>query len=774
MSRFKRVFSSTGLALAAIFFTGCGSDASIGTFGTVYRAEYNLDTEDYREARQLAQAVLARHPRNKRALMVAGWSEFKLGNYRSALTVFQRAETIDRDDRAYGPQAGIAWSHFKLGDLDEAKAWFLKAKSKPRHFYETWDINDGLAWIAFTNNNFDRAEALFRFEEHPLQDGPHDMTGFWDFGAQKDTWVGRGLIALNRNQFAKAGKIFSEGVDRDPDYFRHYDGLARTALIEGRFEEALDYALEGADKVAFDEGLAFLIDAILQRINARQRSVEIFAGLIDGTPETAGYHAFLGRAQLKMERLKKAEASFLKAVEFDPDDDWAKSDLAKARLKMNEVVSEGWKRYFDGDYERALTIFVSKQRQGRKSGNPSAEAGRGWALLALGRFAEVKKAFEAALRIDPNFATAADGLKAAAKPHETLYDQAWTLAEAGKFKRAKRQFLRAAGQAPGPFQWKIEDGLAWLLLYQKKPGKADAAFRRVLKKYPGAYLSVKGLGFLALERGDYATAERHLFQSLSQEPGQVLTSYTLPSVGFLKAGKYKTARKLLELGDKAHADSPDIQFLLAKAYKGLNDPPKAAAKALLAATLAPVYIDPAFDDLALDPRMVRDAYMALAKGLYRAHDNAAAIKRINDFVRAGGTDPESIRLRGFALFRQGRYQEANKDLAYAIAQNPDGLPPVNEVLAVSTDDTPWKIVYDARSTLGWSNLRLGNARRATDWFRAVVKTHPMWIDALSGLGYSLLALGDRKAAVEYFQKALIQSPGYPDAWRGLGLARAAR
>lgn len=158
--------------------------------------------------------------------------------------------------------------------------------------------------------------------------------------------------------------------------------------------------------------------------------------------------------------------------------------------------------------------------------------------MSLGRNSEATQAFQEALRIDPNFDIAKEGAEALTQPHRTLYLQSWTLAEAGKFERAKRQFLRAREQAPARFQWKIDDGLAWLKLYQKDLENAEDAFRRILQKCPGAYLSRKGLGYVALERDDFSVAAQHIFTSVYQELEQVLTSYTVPAVRFLAAEQF--------------------------------------------------------------------------------------------------------------------------------------------------------------------------------------------------------------------------------------------
>jgi len=746
--------------VAVLPAAGCGTG---GTLNAV--AESRLAEQKYVEARRIARDVLSRRPEDKRALLIAAWSEYRLGNFRAAQEAFGRLQKLD-PRHVYAP-IGLGWTSFKLGDLNAAESHFLKAKALPAEYFEYWDIDDGLGWIAHARGNLDQAEAYFRYTPQP-----EIFNNNVDWGRQRDSLVGRGMVALSRNRLADARDLFAEGVKQDPGYFRPYDGLARSALLERRYEAALRHALAGLDRVRYDADLFLLLEAILEKLNAPERSARIYARLAERHPDVPAYRNGVGKSQLALGRLKEAEASYVASLKTDSGNPWAKEGLVLARARMNKFVGEGWIRYFEGDYEGALAAFRAKRSQAARAENPAAETGRGWALLALGRMPEARKAFAAAVRIDPHFAAARDGIEALAKPHLKLYEQAWALAEAGRFDRASRQFVRAGKHAPADFRWKIDDGQAWLAFYGKDLKKAERAFKDILRRSPNAYLSRKGLGYIALERGQYAQAKTHLLAALKRSPKQVLTSYTFPAVRLLAARQYKTARAILELGEKTYSESADIQFLLAKAYKGLKDHAKAAAKAVKSATLAPVYIHPAFDDIGLKPAAVRDAYLAMARGLFFAGDTEGTRKRVDAYFKAGGKDPEGFRLRGFVSFRQGRFREANTDLRKAASHEPEALAPITQVVPIPGTDRRWRIVYNARSTMAWSHLRLGNARRAAAEFREVLKTYPNWIDALTGLGYSLLSLGDRDGAIRSFRRALVISPAYPDAWQGLDLVKA--
>src|SRR4030067_914544 len=97
---------------------------------------------------------------------------------------------------------------------------------------------------------------------------------------------------------------------------------------------------------------------------------------------------------------------------------------------------------------------------------------------------------------------------------------------------------------------------------------AERAFRQVVAGTPEAYLSQKGLGFVALERGDWAGAGEGLMESLTRNPHPVLTSYTLPAKRLLEAKQYGEAKELLGLGERVYPYAADVRWLLAKALLG--------------------------------------------------------------------------------------------------------------------------------------------------------------------------------------------------------------
>ena len=103
-----------------------------------------------------------------------------------------------------------------------------------------------------------------------------------------------------------------------------------------------------------------------------------------------------------------------------------------------------------------------------------------------------------------------------------------------------------------------------------------------------------------------------------------------------KSGQWEKSKYILELGQRIYPYSADIQFLLAKAYKELKDVTTAETKLIIAASLAPAYIEPAMDKLGLSPKNLTGAYYAVAWNSYYRGAFKTADKRFKQYFDNGG------------------------------------------------------------------------------------------------------------------------------------------
>lgn len=369
-----------------------------------------------------------------------------------------------------------------------------------------------------------------------------------------------------------------------------------------------------------------------------------------------------------------------------------------------------------------------------------------------------------------------DGSTIATPASYSNYSNAWSFITSGRLDEAERMLRASRGSIPGWYEWLIDDGLGWIKFYRKDYEGARAAFTENVNRYPGAYLSRKGLGFVALEQKKYDEAFEFLKRSLRQNPYQVLPSYTVTALQFIEAGKHNFAKRILDVGEWVYPKSSDIKFLQARALVGLGDNERAAEYAVEAAFFKPAYIDPVFDDLGLPAKSVLEAYLSLGWGLMFIADNEGALRRFQQYLDNGGKNLNAIRGRGFALYRLGRYKEALADLELAAKSEPNLLQPVTEAIPgpKKDDDRTWEITYNATSTIAWARYFLKDFDGAKQQFMRVLEKYPDWIDARTGLGFSLLKKGDKRNASKEFRAALNHVPDYPYALNGLTLTGYSR
>ena len=200
----------------------------------------------------------------------------------------------------------------------------------------------------------------------------------------------------------------------------------------------------------------------------------------------------------------------------------------------------------------------------------------------------------------------------------------------------------------------------------------------------------------------------------------------------------------------------------------MKDNDKSAKKATIAASLAPAYIDPVYDELQIEPKKSLGAYYSMGWGTYFAKNNKQALKRFNQYLENGGKSKNAERGKAFALFRLGKDAEAKPILESLIKfEDEKKLLPITEVVPIPNTKNQWTVVYDSRSTLGWLHFRNKEFDKAAKYFNETIDKYPFLIDAITGMGYVKLEQNDKAGAKKYFQDALKLSPYYPDAKAGL-------
>lgn len=644
---------------------------------------------------------------------ILGWSQFMLDDYGAAEQSFRRLESQWPSD--FDAIFGQAWVAIKAGRYADAERFLGRAEGRAAG-WQAYMVLDAKAWLAMKKGDSAAAEKLF-LEESRSQSG----------SGKPDAHVGLGWLAFNRGDFDKAKTAFEAGVARDDKCFFCRDGLARIALIKSDAMEALKQTLAGIDVTSDNNGLNFLLPVVLAANNDAALSIRTYQNLLQKYPRSAAYRVGLGYSRLAAGNVADARNEFQAVLKAEPGNISAQGGLAALQIYKTEIVKDGWTAYYKGDLDEALKQFEAKKAEAAAKKNPSAEDGLGWTLLAQGKPAEARNAFRAAIGLDPEFFYSANGRIAAERAMLGTYMQAWGLLDIGRHDEAAALFAKAKAETPADLQWLIDDGLAWVAYYRKQYDAAEKAFTAILSANKDAYLSEMGLGWVALEKKDYSAANRRISQSLLKNPYQALNVYTVPAQKLVDAGQFRDARELLTQGERVYPYSADLQYLMARAKAGLNDDAGAGSSMTAAAQLAPLYIDPAFDKVRLGVNARQGALLALAWGLYYAGDPAAAVKRFEQYVTAGGTDVSAVTGRGWSLLAQKQLPEATT--AFQSAQQKGAG-------------------ADADAGLGWTSLNGEKFADAEKSFKAALKATPFHAAAQSGL-----------AALQYRKTTLVK-----DGW----------
>jgi len=570
-----------------------------------------------------------------------------------------------------------------------------------------------------------------------------------------------------RGAFKTADKRFKQYFDNGGKYYVAYNGNGLNKLYLKKYSDAEEQFKKAIEVRKTTKGLEKLeyLDA------------EAYSGL--------------GWSKYNQDKFDESKEYFDTALKKWPYYIKATSGLNTLQYRKRDIVKDGWKIYYEAfkektaegakaKYEAALKSCSDQTSKAEAAKNPAAQDCVGWMNIALDKSAEAKTAFETALKIDKTFWYSSSGLIQAKRSGYTLYNKAFYLANSSLYVKEEDKKLAQLDKALELFKrsreeikeedwkWLVDDGEAWVAYYKKDYAAAKKGFSTVIKKQPKAYLSFRGLSYVAAAEKNWDEAGKNLYKSLTLAPYQGVAIYTFITKELVDNEKFKSAKDILEFGEKVYPYSGDIQFLLARSYMGLKDKEKGTKKAIIAAALAPAYIDPVYDDLQIDAKQSIGAYYNMGWGTYFARNNEQAIKRFDQYLKNGGKSKNAERGKAFALFRMGKDAEAKPILEAMIKlEDEKKLLPITEVVPIPNTKNQWTVVYDSRSTLGWLHFRNKEYDKAMKYFNETIDKYPFLIDALTGMGYVKLEQNDKTAAKKYFEDALKLSPYYPDANAGL-------
>lgn len=518
------------------------------------------------------------------------------GRESEALQMFQKAQTMAPNDiglqtRLASVRMGMGDPVAAMGDLEHTLSLAPKLPA----------VSEALFFAALATG--DAAKVQDALDKIRKAEGDTDVVANLD-----------GLFKLSQLDYASAHKIFSDILQKSPDFIPAKVNLARTDLMMG------------------DQATA---EKILNDILDKQPTAEPALGIMTGV-----YHQ-TGRPKEAITLLEKAHAS-------DPTNLRVTAALADAYLRAN-------------DPQKALDLANAEKPP--QSDSVEVRSMKAAALLGLGQKKAAREAYEQILKQDPNIVGARRQLVA-------------LMLEAGDFDSARN--VINAGIAANPRNYQLYQDLVMIdlkatgvdaalatadrlvaqdqqfkdlrslkgdiYMAANRPVDAIQAYQDALKAAPSPAMAQR-LAVAMLRAGKTADVTKFLQDWIGSHPDDTLAKQQLSEI-YIASQQYPDAAKLLEqlLAQKAY-DAVALNNL-AWVYQQLGQDAKAQTMAHKAYVLAP------------SPQTADTLGWILATG----GKSGEALPLLRQAAIESPGDPRIVYHYGVALKDTGNRDEAKKQL----------------------------------------------------------------------------------------------------------------
>jgi tetratricopeptide (TPR) repeat protein len=333
------------------------------------------------------------------------------------------------------------------------------------------------------------------------------------------------------------------------------------------------------------------------------------------------------------------------------------------------------------------------------------------------------------------------GLLASAQDWKSLYNQGVTAMEADDPRNAALFFERAAALPPNEV-----DVLFGLAAAYFRSGRAPEALTKIHKllSIPGLdFKTLMATGHLLMNSGRLAEASEVFKRAQKLAPpkveGQSKSIYFDNLFAYLFTQLQQNQRALESLQSLVKADphDPEVRFRLILITARTADFGKAYALA-----------EQALKEFPNDPQTV----LAYALTSYFTTHNAAAEAAYGRLIRMEPDSGQPYFARGNFYTDLGRYSEAARDFAMAVAKDPNN--------------------YANHYMYGVVLVRLSNISKASSELKKALEINPSNADSVYWLGRISLRQGKQQEAIEAFEKTIELEPNHIGAHYELGLLYA--
>ncbi len=498
---------------------------------------------------------------------------------------------------------------------------------------------------------------------------------------------------------------------------------AANFLLGGELDRAIEVleALPEADTVGHRD--LMLILAMMQKGEpeaARARAEAIVAA----RPDAADSHRLMGGFHMAVEELDEARASFERALEIDPNDVAALTNLARIDVAENRP-------------EAAEALFVDFLQ--RQPGNLVA-------LTALAQLAETRGDTDKALRL---IEQAREANPSAISPRMTLGRY---YANTGELEKAEAVALEAARIEPGNGEAHVLVGT--VLIQDGRYAEALTRLERAVATAPNLAGAHYQLGRALLATGQDDASYRAFERAIELDADFFPPRVALASAN-MKRGDLGAAQEIAEALVNDYPRRGEPLLLLGDILLARNDQPAALEAFRESMRLQPSRT--AASRLAVTRRQLGEdqPWTDLEQWVQENPGDAAAHAVLGQIFQESGLSERAI-----GHFEKSLELEPDAGVATVIGNlyrqsgEPDAAVPwLNRAMEIDPSN------LQARMLLATVEFERGNLQRATGLADDLAEENPGNADILTLHGDILLQAGDYAGATEAFDAAASIRPG---------------
>lgn len=675
---------------------------------------------------------------------------------------------------------------------------------------------------------FDRAESALRLAEK------HNPTSLGVMRA-------RAKLLVLQGDWARANTVLQKLLRVDPEDLPTVLMDASVNFGLGNHERSLKSARRILASVPGHLDSAKLVAANELRMGNHQAAIEVLTPFVRNDGADAKALTLLADAYFQGKQYDQTMQLLQRAAALQPKDAGimqskarvyvarGQSDLAVKELESAVRMGEGgvvahlnliMVLIAGQEFERALAAIDDLDRKAPK--NPVVGNLRGVAYLGLGKRAEARKAFEAALDLQPAFFTAAENL-ARLDMLENKSDQArarylgvlkadgknvqamLALAAMAKTRNDGKQALdwleKASAADTNALDAQI--ALAEFHLEQKAAQRALNVARDAVARHPDHPRALTLLGRIQLAAGDQLGAISTLNKAVEKAPRSADAHVRL-AAALVAGGRVKDARAALERAltlDPGHRDAFDALLVLdteddpsyeqalarARAYQASNPQSPLGytreGDALFGkkryALAAKAY------ERSLQKQEDIKVFSMMHTALVRAGNAAAAERKLAEALARKPVNPDVALYAAQHYMAVGRDHEAVRLYESVLPVAPNNFVMLNNLAvlyqrqndgrALEMAERAYRIapgVPGVMNTLGWILMERGDAQRALPLLRDAVERVPTSATWRYQYAVALAKVGRKEDARTELQRVLSRTGDFPEAEAARSLLRS--